>query len=248
MIVNKKTIQSRPGKGVAVPKTKKPTRRESLPSIEKPSKPSKATASRKSPTKTRGAMPSSIAAIAVDTSPSVQNTEPEDITAWARRLLQQTREGDHNCGNVHIKFNHYNKSFPIHNGVLQWTDVDAAYCFSFVYRGNYTRDIVCLTNGDGRTRMLRDDLGDFFVGLAVADAYDVVVEEDAIAGVGAEGLRVNDKPLFAMDKASGAALTSGNAATRLLTKDLKNMRPEMLGSDEARDILARRDIEDVLFA
>ena len=27
-------------------------------------------------------------------------------------------------GSIRIKFNHYNKSFPIYNGVLKWCDVD----------------------------------------------------------------------------------------------------------------------------
>ncbi|RHY02274.1 hypothetical protein DYB37_009855 [Aphanomyces astaci] len=175
---------------------------------------------------------------------------PQDIHALATRLLGLPREGDHNCGSVCIKFNHYNRLFPIHNGVLQWLDVDTEYCFSFVYRGAYTRDVysisrTSLVDGSVKVPMERDINGDLFVGLVVSDQYEVTVQEDPIAGVGAEGLRVNSNPLFASSTA--AAVMSGNHATRLLTQQLRNMHPEMLGSDEAKEIIARRDIEDVLF-
>ncbi|RQM26251.1 hypothetical protein B5M09_003629 [Aphanomyces astaci] len=198
---------------------------------------------------------------------------PQDIHALATRLLGLPREGDHNCGSVRIKFNHYNRLFPIHNGVLQWLDVDTEYCFSFVFRGAYTRDVysisrtslvdgsvkapmerdingdlfvrTSLVDGSVKAPMERDINGDLFVGLVVGDQYEVTVQEDPIAGVGAKGLRVNSNPLFASSTA--AAVMSGNHATRLLTQQLRNMHPEMLGSDEAKEIIARRDIEDVLF-
>ena len=45
------------------------------------------------------------------------------------------------CGSVHVRFNHYNSAFPIHNGVLKWELVDEKYSISFVYRGNYVRNL-----------------------------------------------------------------------------------------------------------
>ncbi|RHY57807.1 hypothetical protein DYB26_002875 [Aphanomyces astaci] len=141
---------------------------------------------------------------------------PQDIHALATRLLGLPREGDHNCGSVRIKFNHYNRLFPIHNGVLQWLDVDTEYCFSFVYRGAYTRDVysisrTSLVDGSVKAPMERDINGDLFVGLVVGDQYEVTVQEDPIAGVGAKGLRVNSNPLFASSTA--AAVMSGNHTT-----------------------------------
>jgi hypothetical protein len=44
-------------------------------------------------------------------------------------------------GSVRVKFSHYSKSFPVHNGVLRWAAVDAEYCLSFVYRGDFTREL-----------------------------------------------------------------------------------------------------------
>ena len=52
-------------------------------------------------------------------------------------------------GFIRIKFNHYNKEFPIKNSVLKWSDVDEIYCFSFIYRGNYRRDIQIIHNSTG---------------------------------------------------------------------------------------------------
>ncbi|CAK4672534.1 unnamed protein product [Aphanomyces euteiches] len=97
-----------------------------------------------------------------------------------------------------------------------------------------------------RVPMRRDASGDYFVDLITSQSYEVLVEEDPIAGVGAEGLRTTDKPLFASSRTP--MLASGNAATRQLTQDLLDLPPDQLGSTVAMDIIARRDIEDVMFA
>ena len=36
-----------------------------------------------------------------------------------------------------VKFNHYNESFPITDGVLKWFDIDEEYCFSTVYETGF---------------------------------------------------------------------------------------------------------------
>lgn len=179
------------------------------------------------------------------------------------------------CGHVKVKFNHYNKPFPIHNGVLKWEDVDAEYCFSFVYRGSYSRDIFVFslpsssssssssTSSTGPP-LVKDEAGDFFLGLSTACNYMVVVEEDPNFGIGAEGLRISDKPLTTSSlaavstcssatstkgtKGCTAAVNSGNAATKLLTNELLSMDAMALQSQAAKDIIERRDIEDVLFS
>ncbi|ETW03679.1 hypothetical protein H310_05066 [Aphanomyces invadans] len=247
MIVNKKPLQNRSsGKDIPKGRVKKAaSRQESLPALgstpRKPVYPARSATTFIPPLAPSTCEPMSV------------QQPPQDIHAVATRLLGLPREGDHSCGTVHIKFNHYNRSFPIYNGVLQWSDVDAEYCFSFVYRGAYTREVCCISNAspvDGMhsATMQRDTAGDLFIGLVVGNQYEVSVEEDPVAGVGAEGLRVNTNPLFASGASSTSAVISGNAATRLLTQDLRNMHPDNLGSDEAKEIIARRDIEDVLFA
>ncbi len=41
-----------------------------------------------------------------------------------------------------MRFNHYNKPFPVKNLMLRWEDIDEEYSFSFVYKGrNYRREI-----------------------------------------------------------------------------------------------------------
>ncbi|KDO22986.1 hypothetical protein SPRG_11833 [Saprolegnia parasitica CBS 223.65] len=168
---------------------------------------------------------------------------PETVREMATRLLAAPAQGGDSCGSAKVRFNHYNKPFPIHNGVLQWKDVDDAYCFSFVYRGAYMREVQTLFT---KVVMRRDAIGDVFVGLVCTEQYEVVVEEDPVAGVGAPGLRISATPFVA--SSHELPVRSGNRATKLLTDELRQMAPAELGSEKARDLLQRRDLEDVLFA
>ena len=40
-------------------------------------------------------------------------------------------------GEVRVKYNHYNKPFPIIDGALTWGAVDDQFSFSFVFQGNF---------------------------------------------------------------------------------------------------------------
>ena len=40
-------------------------------------------------------------------------------------------------GEVIVKYNHYNKSFPIVDGCLKWETIDDMYAFSYVFQGNW---------------------------------------------------------------------------------------------------------------
>ena len=40
-------------------------------------------------------------------------------------------------GEVRVRYNHYNKPFPITDGMLTWGAVDDQYAFSFVFEGNF---------------------------------------------------------------------------------------------------------------
>ena len=47
-------------------------------------------------------------------------------------VLEVVPEGPVN-GEVRVKYNHYNKAFPIVNGALSWETIDDQYSFSFVF-------------------------------------------------------------------------------------------------------------------
>lgn len=181
------------------------------------------------------------------------------------------------CGHVRIRFNHYNKSFPIFNSVLKWEDVDNEYSFSFVYKGNYRRDLIRkgknndTKDDDGmgkKSLVLRDDAGDFFLDLLDGEELVVEIEEDAAAGIGGEGLRLRDEKLSAATlgqiKSGGGTLSSsgekvGNSqhVPELLqkskqvgdiTRQLLEMKVEDLHNDNTRQLREARDIEDILYS
>ena len=66
--------------------------------------------------------------------------KPQSLTQqYLKRLNDEKNEL---CsGNVNIKFNHYNKTFPVHNNILKWCDIDEEYSVSYVYKGEYIREI-----------------------------------------------------------------------------------------------------------
>jgi hypothetical protein len=173
------------------------------------------------------------------------------------RLLSSPPDGT-STGTIKVKFNHYNKMFPVHNGVLKWIDVDSEYAFSFVYRGDFKRDIspcdVSLL-GNAASNIgcpcTKDEDSEHFLDLTKDGQYIVTVVEDPVAGVGIEGFS-SSKPYKAPstnpNPAGGSHTRSGNNATKLLTNDLLALDPKSLGDREAKDLIERRDIEDILFA
>eukprot|EP01041_Mallomonas_annulata_P008617 gene8617-17779_t len=193
--------------------------------------------------------------------PTTTATTPKDKAMALLHL--PSIDGSNGCGAVRLKFNHYNKSFPIHNGVLKWSDVDAEYAFSFVYKGNYRRDLIPITSPTPNTLIFkeeilstsvnsniidyitRDTLGDYFLDLINDQQYLIEIEEDPEAGIGAEGLRLNNEPLLLSNPSN--VLVSTNRAMNHLTNELKSMKTTELQSKEALDILERRDLEDILY-
>ena len=174
------------------------------------------------------------------------------IKEKALRLLNETNG---KIGSVTIRFNHYNKSFPIYNTVLKWDDVDDEYSFSFVYKGQYSRDLiynVVEKSGisleeymrNSNNLVLRDDDGMHFIGLVDGEQYYAYIVE-GVEGIGAEGLRISSEPLKAVKDVS---LKSGNTQVNLITNELKAMNVKDLHSDEARRLKEARDLEDVLFS
>lgn len=161
-------------------------------------------------------------------------------------------------GQTMIRFNHYQKLFPIHNGVLRFKDVDEEYSFSFVYKGKYTRKILYLPDPDPFGRPTENtsqvlmkccDNMEYFIGLSPNEQYKVEVEEGE-EGVGIDGLEIRDGPLLAINSTQQATPQSqaGNQAVQDITQTLLKMDVNDLHNDEAKQLIEARDLEDVLFS
>jgi len=97
-------------------------------------------------------------------------------------------------------------------------------------------------------RLQRDDVGDYFIGVQPGEVYEVVVKEDEVAGIGADGIRLNEGPLNLSMRSPAAGLRSGNAAVADITGQLLAMDVKNLHTDEARRLREARDVEDILFS
>lgn len=170
------------------------------------------------------------------------------------------------CGLVRIRFNHYNKSFPIHNSVLQWADVDNEYCISFVYRGNFQRNLLFISGNDtnkiiidqSKYAVADGSISNYYIHLCNNDEYRLEVIEDPIAGIGIEGgiastntggLRSADlKSISSQNSRQISKLKSGNHAMDQLTMELKSISVQELDGEHAKDLIERRDLEDILYS
>ena len=182
--------------------------------------------------------------------------KPQTLSEKAQEYLSLPPSDTLGNGSINVRFNHYNKPFPVYNSVLKWADIDEEYACSFVYKGKYRRDIY-LDSPDkvhaNRTLLTRDVAGDyFFVDASIVAAteplpYKLELEEDPEAGVGAEGLRLREGPI---NFTSGAGeLRSGNRQVDLITQDLKDLHVKgELQSEEAKMAMEARDVEDILFS
>jgi hypothetical protein len=199
----------------------------------------------------------------VNSKPTVlSNTKKLSIIEEAEELLKAAPQNTPGaCGSITVRFNHYNKSFPVYNGVVKWQDIDDEYCISFVYRGNYKRDIVSEVVYDFTSpysnAARRDDVGMYFLGIEAGTGYRLLLEEDPQAGIGAEGMRIHEGPIKANSvqqspmlkgRAGSCPLKSGNAAVNDITQTLRSMKASDLQSDEAKQLRELRDLEDVLFS
>lgn len=199
----------------------------------------------------------------ISTSNNLQVRSPEiipptalSVAERALKLLSDSAVDSITTGKAMVKFNHYKKEFPIHNGVLRWADVDQEYSISFVYHGNYRRDLwlEVFETSDQRiaTRtpyLERDEQGLYFLGLVAHNSYRLDLEEDPVAGVGVDGLRVTNAPLLAQKNGiSDCPFVSGNSNVKEITKDLLAMKVSDLHSEKAKELREQRDIEDILFS
>lgn len=180
----------------------------------------------------------------------------ESITQKALRLLSEPENPSlSGTGVVKVRYSHYNKEFPVQNGVLPWSKVDDEYCISCVFKGNFKRNLF-QESGQGRDIIVsespceRDEDGDYFLGLRAEEqtvTYRLIITEDPIAGVGIDGLRITDGPISRTTEVN-KSVQSGNFAVNDITKSLMNMKSTELHSEEAKDLRERRDLEDILYS
>ena len=155
-------------------------------------------------------------------------------------------------GAARVHFSHYRKEFPVRDGVVRWADIDEEYCISFVYRGEFARALE-RSDGDAAPPPRPVPAGprpEYWTGVAPGGVYELLVTEDAEAGVGIEGLVSHKGPLkLGATEAAGAGV-SGNRQTEILTQELKAMSSEQLkeAGDEYQRLKEARDVEDVLFS
>jgi len=162
-------------------------------------------------------------------------------------------------GEVVVRYSHYRAKFKVHNGVLKWKDIDDEYSISFVYKGNFGRHLwqesYKASDSDGKKpppiQVISDEPNlHFFV--LVAPPKETIAEfflsltEDPVAGVGVEGLR-RAEPRFAAEPLQHIG---GNRVVTEMTSRLRELskRAGGLQTQEAQDLIARRDLEDVLYS
>jgi hypothetical protein len=196
----------------------------------------------------------------VQTSPPIEvtresNTRADNLVALAISITQEAEKrlsdsdvfgGEEVC----IHFNHYKKNFPLHNRVLRWNDIDADYCISFVYKGDFKRAVYFLSadSGDSRHYVRIDETSSYFLDIdpSAPVKYFLEVIEDPVAGIGVDGLTLRPGPIKVVTTSS-KQLQSGNRAFRDISASLRDTSVGELASAEVKDLLERRDIEDILY-
>jgi hypothetical protein len=107
-------------------------------------------------------------------------------------------------GEVVVRYNHYNKAFPIAGGRLSWADVDDEYALSFVFKGAFGKRLV--HPASGATLLLLDER---WSGLRLGEEYRVHIDEDEAATSAAPPSRPY-VPVAAASGLSGRVMLAGS--------------------------------------
>ena len=164
------------------------------------------------------------------------------------------------AGTVVVKYNHYDDSFPIVDGVLRFDDVDEKYCFSFAFPGKYQLHLfdnaVHPSNRTAENRLPEDQVAKIFPNLVDGATYFVEVEEDIEESKKAREAYSKAPPKImsmaevnAMTYASSKTeITQPNAQSQLITAELKGMKASELSGERYQQLLEARALEDCLFS
>ena len=215
------------------PAAKRPTATASKPATSKPVTGKAATSSAEGPV---GNAPTSKAPpkeLANADTPQVEE-QPEPVPSQALRPEPVV-------GSVRVRYNHYNQSFNLSDGTLQWSDVDEEYCISYVFKGAFRPRLL----DKSRAYFERDAAG-CFAALHDGGEYTLVVEEDEAA----EAAATAADPRRAAGVRAAEPVMGVNAASSRITAELKTLSVEELAgqSDRYRALKEARDLEDVLYS
>ena len=217
------------------PAVKRPAATASKPATCKPVTGKAATSSAEGPVgnaSTSKAPPKELAN--ADTPQDLVEEQPEPVPSQALRPEPVV-------GSVRVRYNHYNQSFNLSDGTLQWSDVDEEYCISYVFKGAFRPRLL----DKSRAYFERDAAG-CFAALHDGGEYTLVVEEDEAA----EAAATAADPRRAAGVRAAEPVMGVNAASSRITAELKTLSVEELAgqSDRYRALKEARDLEDVLYS
>ena len=181
-------------------------------------------------------------------------------------------EPEPQTGKVRVQYSHYDKQFPIKDGLLKWEDIDDEYCISFAFKGDWAVSLSTKWPDGSQTFIYPDggvltrdtDEDSFtgtFKGLLLEEGegeevrqrvYQLHVEEDPKL---ARAEMKRQKEAFEARKGAAGPLAGGGSndhsilgpsmAQSRLTAELKSMSADELaeGGERYKQLLEARELE-----
>ncbi|KAJ3021714.1 UNVERIFIED_CONTAM: hypothetical protein HDU68_009494 [Siphonaria sp. JEL0065] len=148
-------------------------------------------------------------------------------------------------GTIQVLYNHYHDHFQIKNGVLAGDLIDEKYAFSFVHKGNFK--ILLLDTSTNEYMPKLDSTRWDFQGCIDGGVYRAEIEMDP-----EEEKRLDARPpgSYGYKAPKTGGIKSANAASDLITRELKGMTKEELEAkgDRYKELIEARELEDALFS
>ena len=226
------------------PAAKRPAATASKPATSKPVTGKAATSSAKGPVANASSSakgPVANASTSKALPKELANADTPQVEEQPEPVPSQALRPEPVVGSVRVRYNHYNQSFNLSDGTLQWSDVDEEYCISYVFKGAFRPRLL----DKSRAYFERDAAG-CFATLDDGGEYTLVVEEDEAA----EAAATAADPRRAAGVRAAEPVMGVNAASSRITAELKTLSVEELAgqSDRYRALKEARDLEDVLYS
>ena len=150
---------------------------------------------------------------------------------------------------ITIRYSHYKSKFECRDGVVKWSDIDAEYSISFVFKGEFKRHILCNGERLGEAKEKGNLGADYFLGLKMTlPERDYVLEvEEGEEGVGIVGAKRVDK-YVAADRDNGRERRK-TRGEELITEELKGLSVDEVRQkgEKVKELLEAREREAILF-